>query len=146
MAYRPFANACCTTPAAMCFWAAAFVVLYGACLVLRSVWPSLEGYGDTPLLAALGTACFINFGRNRTLHCGITGPIFILGAVAVGLIEAGAWAFEQSAVWGFVLIAVGSPSSSNGGAVGRIEVHTPVRGNSRSLLRMLAVTFAPAGP
>ena len=76
-------------------------------LVLRSVWPSLDRYGDTLLLAALGTACFINFGRNRTLHCGLTGPIFILGAIAVGLIEAGAWAFDLSAVWGVVLIAVG---------------------------------------
>lgn len=146
MAYRPFANACCTTAAAMCFWAAAFVVLYGAGLVLRSVWPSLDRYGDTLLLAALGTACFINFGRNRTLHCGLTGPIFILGAMAVGLIEAEAWAFDLSAVWGAVLIAVGSPSSSNGGAGARIEIQTPMRGNNRSPLWMLAVTFAPGGP
>ena len=107
MALRSFRNACCTTPAAMCFWAAAFVVLYGAGLVLTSVWPSLDPYGDTLLLAELGTACFINFGHNRTLHCGITGPIFILAAVVVGLIEAGAWAVDMSAVWGFVLIAVG---------------------------------------
>lgn len=84
----------------MCFGAGAFVVLYGASLVLRSVWPSFGPYGDTLLLAALGTACFINSGRNRTLHCGITGPIVILGAVvAVGPIEAGAWAVDLSAVW-----------------------------------------------
>jgi hypothetical protein len=91
----------------MGFWAAAFVVLYGVALLLASVWSSLGPYGDTLILAALGTACFINFSRNRTLHCGITGPIFLIGAVAAALIESGRWRADLSIVWGVVLLGVG---------------------------------------
>jgi hypothetical protein len=67
-----------------------FVLLYGTSLLVRSALPAKEPFGDTAILLAPGLACVINFGRNRTLHCGITGPLFVLGAVAAGLIEAGA--------------------------------------------------------
>ena len=107
MTRRWFAGGCCTTPSAMGFWAAAFVLLYGAALLLASVWPALGPYGDTPILAALGIACFINYSRNRTLHCGITGPIFLIGAVAAALIESGRWVADLPVVWGIVLLGVG---------------------------------------
>ena len=107
MTSRFLARSCCTTPAAMCFWAAAFVLVYGAGLLLSSLWPPLSPFGDTLILAALGIACVINFSRNRTLHCGIIGPIFLVGAVAAALIESGRWAADLSAVWGVVLVGVG---------------------------------------
>lgn len=59
------------------------------------------------LLVALGVACFLNFRQNRTLHCSITGPLFLLGAVAAALIEAGIWTVDLSVVWGIVLVGVG---------------------------------------
>jgi hypothetical protein len=89
MAPFRFSQTCCTSPAAMWFWAAAFAVLYGMGLLMRSTWPVFEPYADTLLLAALGAACFINFGRNRTLHCGLTGPLFLVAAIVAALIEAG---------------------------------------------------------
>jgi hypothetical protein len=91
----------------MCFWAVAFALVYGAGLLVVSVWPAMQPYGDTLLLFALGAACFANFGRNRTLHCGITGPLFLIGALAAGLIGAGVWTLDVVAVWGIVLIGVG---------------------------------------
>jgi len=51
-----FSQTCCTSPAAMWFWAVAFAVLYGVGLLMRSTWPAFEPYGDTLLLAALGAA------------------------------------------------------------------------------------------
>ena len=101
------ARSCCTTPAAMCFWAAMFVLIYGAGLLLRSAWPAVQPFGDTLILVALAAACVINFGRNRTLHCGMTGPLFLLGAVAAAFIEAGTWQFDMAIVWGVVLLGVG---------------------------------------
>jgi hypothetical protein len=101
------ARSCCTTPTAIGFWAAMFVLIYGVGLLLRSVSPAVEPFGDTVILVALAGACVINFSRNRTLHCGITGPLFVLGAVAAGLIEAGAWQFDMVIVWGVVLLGVG---------------------------------------
>jgi hypothetical protein len=84
----------------------AFAVLYGAGLLMRSPWPAFEPYGDTLLLAALGAACFINFGRNRTLHCGLTGPLFLVAAIVAVLMEAGVWNVNEDALWGVVLVGV----------------------------------------
>jgi hypothetical protein len=100
------ARSCCTTPAAIWFWAAMFVLLYVASLLLRSVWSAVDAFGDTAILVALAGACVINFSRNRTLHCGITGPLLVLGAVAAALIEAGVWRFDMAIVWSVVLLGV----------------------------------------
>ena len=101
------ARGCCTTPGAMCFWAAMFVLIYGAGLLLTSAWADVRPFGDTLLLVALGAACVINFGRNRTVHCGITGPLFLLGALAAAFIEAGTWRVDMAIVWGSVLLGLG---------------------------------------
>jgi hypothetical protein len=91
----------------MCLWAGVFVLIYGAALLLRSFWPALQAFGDTLLLLSLAAACLINFGRNRTLHCGITGPLFAVAALAAALIEGGAWHVDMTVVWGVVLVGVG---------------------------------------
>jgi hypothetical protein len=91
----------------MCLWAAVFVIIDGAGLLLTSVWPAIQVFEDTLILFALAAACFINFGRNRTLHCGITGPLFLIGGLAAALIEAGVWRFDLAVVWGLVLLGVG---------------------------------------
>jgi hypothetical protein len=106
MQSRLFARSCCTTPSAICFWAVAFALVYGGGLLVVSVWPAMQPYGDTLFLFALGAACFANFGRNRTLHCGITGPLFLIGALAAALIETGVWKLDLAVVWGIVLIGV----------------------------------------
>jgi hypothetical protein len=107
MGRQLLARSCCTTPAAMCFWAAAFVLIYGTGLLVASMWPDIQPFGDTLILFALAAACFVNFGRNRTLHCGITGPLFLLAALAAASIESGAWRFDMTVVWGLVLFGVG---------------------------------------
>jgi hypothetical protein len=81
--------------------------LWGAGLLLRSAWSAVQPFGDTLILVALAAACVINFSRDRTLHCGMTGPLFLLGAVAAAFIEAGAWQFDMAIVWGVVLLGVG---------------------------------------
>jgi len=113
------ARSCCTTPAAVFFWTAMFVLIYAAGLLMRSVWPAVQPFGDTVILVALGAACVINFGRNRTLHCGLTGPLFVIGAVAAALIEAGAWQFDMRIVWGAVLLGVGVAFAIEWMTVGR---------------------------
>ena len=100
------AQSCCTTPSAIGFWAAIFVLFYGGVLLLGMVRPGLQHYGDTAILTALAAACFVNFGRNRTLHCGLTGPLFLIGAIVAFLMEAGVWRVNQSVLWGVVLIGV----------------------------------------
>jgi hypothetical protein len=119
MARFRFSQTCCTSPAAMWFWAAAFAVLYGIGLVMRSTWPVFEPYADTLLLVALGAACFINFGRNRTLHCGLTGPLFLVAAIVAALMEAGIWGDNENALWSVVLVGVALAFLVEWRAVGR---------------------------
>jgi hypothetical protein len=107
MSSQILSQSCCTTPAAMCFWAAIFLVIYGTGLAVASVWPALSQYHDTLILGALAAACFINFARNRTLHCALTGPLFVAAAVVMALGESGLWPVPTSAVWGVVLLGVG---------------------------------------
>jgi len=101
-----FARSCCTTPSAIVFWAVMFLLFYGTVLLLRNAWPALEPFGDALILAALGAACFVNYGRNRTLHCMLTGPLFLVAAVIAGLSETGIWRVDELALWGLVLLAV----------------------------------------
>ena len=88
------------------FWGFVFLAVYGVGLLVKAGWPAVGPYGDTLLLVALGIACVINFGRNRTLHCGLTGPLFLLAAVVAALVEAGSWSTNMSVLWGVVLAGV----------------------------------------
>ena len=42
MSSRILSQSCCTTPSAMCFWAAIFLVVYDTGLAVASVWPGLS--------------------------------------------------------------------------------------------------------
>lgn len=104
---KTFRRSCCTTtPAAMCLWLATVAVVYGAGLLLRSASPAFRPYGDTVTLTALAAACFVNFGRNRTLHCGITGPVFMAAAIVALLGEARVWNVDEPSLWVGVLACV----------------------------------------
>src|ERR1700747_1777073 len=98
---------CCTTRSALCFWAAAFILFYGAGLLLGAVWPALRHHQDTFLLTALAAACFVNFHRNRTLHCLITGPLFLAAAIVAILAESRILRVDPWAMWSVVLLGVG---------------------------------------
>ena len=100
-------RACCTTPGALCFWGCIFAITYGAVLIAAGLWAPLSPFDQTLVLDALGVACVVNAAVNRTFHCLITGPLFTLAAVAVGLTEAGVWNVGVSLVWTVALIGFG---------------------------------------
>ncbi len=107
MRHPTLARSCCTTPSAMCFWAAMFLVFYGSGLLLQSASPALEPYVDTLILASMAAACVVNFARHRTLHCALTGPFFLVAAIVAALEEAGIWSVDIVVLWGVVLAGVG---------------------------------------
>jgi hypothetical protein len=51
--------------------------------------------------------CVANWLRNRTFHCGITGPLFLIAAVVFLLSDASMVHVKSLVVWPFVLIVVG---------------------------------------
>ncbi|MFZ0922120.1 MAG: hypothetical protein WA020_03605 [Candidatus Acidiferrales bacterium] len=60
----------------------------------------------TVLFVALGLSCVATFFRNRTLHCVITGPFFLLIALAFALSARGIWKVSTGALWTTVVIVV----------------------------------------
>ena len=104
MARQTLRDGCCTTPAAMRYWVAAFLLLFGAALLLRTAWPPAAPYGNTAILASMALACFANYGRHRSFHCGLTGPLFAVGTVAAALVESGAVTMRMSAIWVVMII------------------------------------------
>lgn len=55
----------------------------------------------------MGLACFVNFAQNRTFHCAITGPFFLLVAFALALQSHAMWNMSRPVLWPTVLIVVG---------------------------------------
>lgn len=97
---------CCLTPRAACTWIAAFLLLYGLGLIGLHL-EHLERYQRTAFFAAMGLACFFNFARNRTFHCFITGPFFLLVALALALQTRGVLKLSATALWATVFVVVG---------------------------------------
>lgn len=101
----PAKGYCCSSWQALCFWGCAFVVFYAISL-LAIYWLHLQSYQLSALFAALGLACVANLVRNRTFHCVITAPFFLLVALAFALNTAGVWRIPTGALWTLVVIVV----------------------------------------
>jgi hypothetical protein len=81
----------CCTPKVWGFYLVVFATLFGASLLVLTFWEGGEKYFNALLFTSLGVACVVNVARNRTLHCLITGPFFLLLAIALAMRAAGIW-------------------------------------------------------
>ncbi len=97
---------CCLTSRAACTWIAAFFILYGLGSIVLHL-EHVERYQGPAFFAAMGLACLVNLAQNRTFHCAITGPFFLLVAVALALQSYGMWNVSKAVLWPTVLIVVG---------------------------------------
>lgn len=91
----------------LCYWGATFLIFYGIGLGLV-LWLHRQAYELAMLFAALGLACVANFMRNRTFHCVITGPFFLLVALGLALETLGVWKANTGLLWPIVLTVVGA--------------------------------------
>ncbi|HJT69766.1 MAG TPA: hypothetical protein VJ731_06175 [Terriglobales bacterium] len=98
---------CCVSLPSFCFCAAVFLIVYvGTLLAIGAL--HIEQYHSSALCAAVGLSCVATFFRNRTFHCMITGPLFLLVAPAVALQTVGVWKVSAGLLWSVVLIVVGA--------------------------------------
>ena len=100
-------GACCSSPAAMCYWFAAFLIAWGLLSVIGNYWHPLRALSAATILFAMAIGCAANWLRNRTFHCGITGPLFLIAALVFLLSDVTATHINSLLVWPFVLIGVG---------------------------------------
>jgi len=99
--------ACCSSPAAMCYWLAASLIAWGVLSLIGIYWRPLHGSSAATILFAMAIGCVANWHRNRTLHCAITGPLFLIAAVVFLLSDMSTTHVNSLLVWPFVLIGVG---------------------------------------
>ncbi len=100
-------GACCSSPAAMCYWFAASLIAWGVLSLVGIYWHPLHALAAATILFAMATGCLANWLRNHTFHCGITGPLFLIAAVVFLLSDASMVHVNSLVVWPFVLIGVG---------------------------------------
>jgi hypothetical protein len=100
-------GACCTSPAAMGYWLIVSLMAWGVLSLIGIYWRPLHASPEAACLFAMAIGCGANWHRNRSFHCAITGPLFLVGGIVFLLSGAGMIHVNTSWVWLFVLIGVG---------------------------------------
>jgi hypothetical protein len=100
-------RACCSSPAAICYWFAASLIAWGVLGFIGLYWRSLHALAAATILFAMAIGCVANWLRNRTLHCAITAPLFLIAAVVFLLSDASLVHVNNLVVWPFVLVGIG---------------------------------------
>jgi hypothetical protein len=98
--------ACCSSPAAMCYWFCASLIAWGVLSVIGIYWNPLQAVSAATILFAMAIGCVANWLRNRTFHCGITAPLFLIAAVVFLMSDMALIHVNSLLVWPFVLIGV----------------------------------------
>ena len=100
-------EACCSSPAAICYWCAASLVAWGVLSLIGLYWYPLRASSATTILLAMAIGCAANWRRNRTLHCVITAPLFLLAALVFLVSDVSLAHINGRLIWPFVLLGVG---------------------------------------
>ena len=95
-------RACCSSPAAMCYWCAASLVAWGVLSLIGLYWHPLHALSAATILFARAIGCVANSLRNRTLHCAIAGPLFLIAAVVFLLSDVSMAHVNSLLVWPFI--------------------------------------------
>jgi hypothetical protein len=98
------AEACCTSPAAMCYWLTVSLIPWGVMSLIGIYWRPLAASSAAAFLFAMAVGCLANWLRNRSLHCAITGPFFLLAGVVFLLSGVRMVHVNTLLVWPSVLI------------------------------------------
>jgi hypothetical protein len=99
-------EACCSSPAAMCYWLTVSLIAWGV-LNLIGIYCPLHASSGAAFLLAMATGCLANWLRNRSFHCAITGPLFLLAGVVFLLSDVHMVRVNILWVWLLVLIGTG---------------------------------------
>ncbi len=100
-------EACCSSPASICYWLAASLVAWGVLSLIGVFWFPLHASSPSVCLFAMGIGCVANWTKHRSFHCAITGPLFLVGGVVFLLSGERLLHVNAHWVWALVLIGTG---------------------------------------
>jgi hypothetical protein len=69
-------------------------------------WRPLHASSAATCLLAMSVGCFANAFKNRTYHCVLTGPLFLLAAIL--LLSSGLTYVKPTMIWTGVLVGTGA--------------------------------------
>jgi len=70
-------------------------------------WLPFDAPSAAACLFAMAIGCFANWLKNRSFHCAITGPVFLIGGMMFLLSRERSPRVNTDWVWTFVLIGTG---------------------------------------
>src|SRR5215469_6510697 len=97
---------CCSSPASIRYWFAVSLIAWGVLCLVGIFWYRLHALSAATILLAMAIGCLANWLRNRTFHCAITGPIFLIAATAFLLSDVRVMHLAELRVWLFVSLGV----------------------------------------
>lgn len=100
-------GACCSSPAAICYWFVVSLMAWGVLSLIGIYWRLLRAPSEAACLFAMAIGCLANWLKNRTFHCLITTPLFLIGGLVFLLSGVGMVQVNTRWVWPFVFIGVG---------------------------------------
>ena len=97
-------QACCSSPSSVLYWCSVSLLAWGALSLVGIYWYPLHASSAVTICLAVAIGCAVNWLRNRTLHCAITGPAFLIAGAIFLLSDMGPWAINSRFVWPFVAV------------------------------------------
>ncbi len=92
-------QSCCSSPASIRYWFFVSLVSWLAISAVGIYWHPVRFRSAAAILFALTAGCFANWFRNRTLHCAITGPLFLIAGLLSLLSELSIIRFPDHLLW-----------------------------------------------
>ena len=99
-------EACCSSPAALCYWFVVSLIAWGVLNLIGVYWRPLHA-SSAACLFAMAIGCLANWRRNGSFHCAITSPLFLIGGVIFLLSGVRAIHIDMRWVWPVLLVGVG---------------------------------------
>jgi hypothetical protein len=91
----------------MCYWFVVSLIAWGVLSLIGIYWRPLHASSAAACLFAMAIGCIANWLTNRSFHCSLTSPLFLIAGVAFLLASVGVIHLNAALVWRFVLVGIG---------------------------------------
>lgn len=91
----------------MCWWFAASLVAWGALSLVGTWWYPIHALAAATICLAIAIGCIANWLRNRTLHCAITAPLFLIAGAVFLVSDTRILPIHPRFVWPILAILTG---------------------------------------
>jgi len=98
-------NVCCTSRASICYWLVASLAAWAVLAAIGMFGHPLHATSEVTCLLAMAVGCFANAFKNRTYHCVLTGPLFLIAAIL--LLSSNFTRIKPALIWAVVLVGTG---------------------------------------